>query len=566
MRTYNTFLTEGDCICNGKYTVVSRFPAAWCGGVYKVYDASLKRYLFAKRVVKIEDDEISNFEQEMLVSGAQIMGGLHHPNILCMHYIEQDEDATYLLLDFVEGYTIDEFMHTTERIPPKKATQYILQLCDIMEYLHTETDSKPAIVYRELAPQNIILGKNGEFYFGDFSYSVPLDDKHNAILTKTVGTPGYTAPELYKKGQAVEISSDIFSLGAMYYYMLTGDMPSKYVKSDGSMQPSYLYRPSRFYVDIPSPLDDIVIKAMSPKPEDRYQTVGEFRKAILKATCDYFIQDSKKGIRFRNRLLIGRKVCNNRYTCWKTILAGHSHAYEMWDTKTEQCVFVKEADKNALAQEKRVLSVLHHNCLPHMIDYFQENDADYLVLNYVAGESLFDYVITKGVLELHDFYDIMLQVCDIVDYLHNTTSKQYKVISNSIKPRDIIVGYNNSITLVDFDVADLVRYDGKECNTRAKYAGTPGFAAPEVYYTDSPLDTRSDIFSIGAVMYYALTSDNISRYVNMRGIMVDRPHTKELNSQVSEELDAIIEKALSNKPEDRFQSAKELKEALLAAM
>jgi serine/threonine protein kinase len=201
-------------------------------------------------------------------------------------------------------------------------------------------------------------------------------------------------------------------------------------------------------------------------------------------------------------------------------------------------------------KEAQILCRLNHANLPKVADYFIEADSNYLVMEYIEGEILFDILQrTSGFIKEEDLRDWGVQLCEALEYLHGQSPP---IIYRDIKPKNIILTPGGKIKLIDFGIARL--FDMSKVSDTI-IIGTPGFASPE-QYGKGQTDQRSDIYSLGATLYNLATkldpSDNPFCFVV--------PST--IDTELSNAFDNAILKALNLRPRDRFQSAAEFREAL----
>jgi serine/threonine protein kinase/Tol biopolymer transport system component len=211
-------------------------------------------------------------------------------------------------------------------------------------------------------------------------------------------------------------------------------------------------------------------------------------------------------------------------------------------------------------REATLLASLRHPNLPRVTDHFiVEGQGQYLVMDYIEGEDLRQRMERVGVLPEEEVCVIGAAVCDALSYLG---SRKPPIIHRDIKPGNVKITPQGQIFLVDFGLAKTLV--GTQATTTGARAMTPGYSPPEQYGT-ARTDQRSDVFSLGATLYAALTGatpeDALARAMDQGELTPVRKHSP----RVSRRMAAVIEKALEVKPDDRYQTADELKAALLAA-
>lgn len=223
-------------------------------------------------------------------------------------------------------------------------------------------------------------------------------------------------------------------------------------------------------------------------------------------------------------------------------------------------LFTTEEYARQFRTEAVILATLRHPNLPRVTDHFViEGQGQYLVMDYIEGEDLRERIDRQGPLTDAEAVTLGTAVCDALIYLH---SRQPQVVHRDIKPGNVKITPNGNIMLVDFGLAKVLA--GSHVTTTGARAMTPGYSPPEQYGT-SRTDHRSDIYSLGATLYMALSGalpeDALARAMGQEVLTPLRKH----NPKVSKKLAMVIEKAMELRPDDRYQSAEEMKNALIKA-
>ncbi len=207
-----------------RYRILAQVGKGGFGAVYKAADTKL-----GDRVVALKEmsqsglstqeaaEATENFKREAL-----LLAGLMHPNLPRIYDHFFDQGHWYLVMDFIEGETLEDMLDKAGgKLPLDKALAIGIQLCSVLNYLHTR---QPPVIFRDLKPANILLTRDTTLYLIDFGIA-RLFKPGQAKDTIAFGSPGYAAPEQYGKAQTTQ-RSDIYSLGATLHQMLTGDDPS----------------------------------------------------------------------------------------------------------------------------------------------------------------------------------------------------------------------------------------------------------------------------------------------------------------------------------------------------
>jgi serine/threonine-protein kinase len=211
--------------------------------------------------------------------------------------------------------------------------------------------------------------------------------------------------------------------------------------------------------------------------------------------------------------------------------------------------------------EARVLATLRHPHLPRVQDFFVADGRQYLVMDYIAGEDLEEVVEKRGPLPPQEAVRWLLQVLDAVQYLH---SQNPPIIHRDIKPANIKLSPDGRAYLVDFGIAKVLRA-GNRTQAGAR-AVTPGYSPPEQYGT-APTDQRSDIYALGATLYFAVTGrvppEAIERITGRTDKLIP---PRNLNPSIPPDVERVILRAMRVAPDERFPSAGEMRKALEASL
>ena len=260
-------------------------------------------------------------------------------------------------------------------------------------------------------------------------------------------------------------------------------------------------------------------------------------------------------------------LLNNRYRIQSILGQGGMGAvYHAFDENLNMYVAVKEnlflSDEYSrqFQREANILANLRHPYLPRVIDYFViREQGQYLIMDYIQGEDLRQRLERIQQIPEVEAVAMGIAMCDALTYLHSMIPP---VIHRDIKPGNIRISPKGELYLVDFGLAKLL--SSNQTTSTGARAMTPGYSPPEQYGT-APTDTRTDIYSLAATLYAAMTGtipeDGLARATNKAKLTPIR----RLRPSISKPVALVIERAMEIEPEDRFQTAEAFKQALLDA-
>ncbi len=263
----------------GKYRVLEALGRGGMAQVYKAYHPQLDRHVAVKvlRSDLVEHDEfLARFKRE-----AHAVSGLRHPNIVQVFDFDVQDEMYYMVMELLEGDTLrarlNNFRIQGERMPIPEILRIVSEVLGGLGYAHKE-----GIIHRDIKPANIMLTRRGQAVLTDFGIAQIVGSTQYTVSGALMGTLNYMAPEQGFKGTCDE-RSDIYSLGIVFYEMLTG-----YTPFDADTPLAILMKhlndplplPSQVDPKIPRDLEQIILKALAKDPNDRFQSAAEMLTAI----------------------------------------------------------------------------------------------------------------------------------------------------------------------------------------------------------------------------------------------------------------------------------------------
>ena len=263
----------------GKYDIKRELGKGAMGIVYEGFDPFIERTVAIKTILKSmldsaeAKDMLSRFRRE-----AQAAGRLTHPNIVSVYEYGEDQDIAFIAMEFVCGRELKKYFENNERFNMQDIVRLMSQLLDALEYSHNR-----GVVHRDIKPANIIITEERVVKVADFGIA-KIESSQLTQVGTVLGTPTHMSPEQFM-GIAADRRSDIYSSGVILYQFLTGERP--FTGSVITIMHKVLNQdpvpPSALNFNVSKALDEVVTKAMAKRPEDRFQTAGEFAAALRDA-------------------------------------------------------------------------------------------------------------------------------------------------------------------------------------------------------------------------------------------------------------------------------------------
>jgi serine/threonine-protein kinase len=268
----------------GRYQVVERIGRGAMGLVYRARDESMNREVALKVLTAdIEDDPDirARFHRE-----AEAAARLSHPNIITIYDVGEDGDRFFIVMELLRGLILKDYLKQPEGARLEKKLDLMAQLCTGVGAAH-----RASVYHRDIKPGNIFVRDDGILKILDFGVARIASSSMTASGF-IVGTPDYMSPE-QAKGWEIDPRSDIFSLGGVFYFMLTGrkpfpatDLPTLFHQIQSDEPPAPLEPLS---IDVPPALTALIMKALSKKRETRYQTCQEMLADLESVRYQYAI-------------------------------------------------------------------------------------------------------------------------------------------------------------------------------------------------------------------------------------------------------------------------------------
>jgi serine/threonine-protein kinase len=281
----------------GKYEIVREIGKGAMGLVYEGRDPHIGRKVAIKtiRFDSLSDHASQTEMQKRFMREAQSAGNLHHPQIVTIYEVGEDQGLLYIAMEYIEGQSLAQLLSAKVKFIPEDAAALVGQVAEALDYAH-----RRSVIHRDVKPANILVDADGRPRLVDFG----IAHLPTSTITHTgmaMGTPSYMAPEQIA-GQKVDGRADVFSLGVILYELLTLEKPFP-----GDNMTTIIYKivhenprpPRELNHNLPEKLAAVVEKALAKNPAARFQTAGEFVQALSEFAAAKQAEDANRTVVFR---------------------------------------------------------------------------------------------------------------------------------------------------------------------------------------------------------------------------------------------------------------------------
>lgn len=280
---------------DGRYEIQELIGVGGMAMVYKAYD-NVDDKTVAIKILKDEflgnDEFIRRFKNE-----SKAIAVLSHPNIVKVYDVSFGDRIQYIVMEYIDGITLKEYIGQQKEIPWKEAVHFTVQILQALQHAHEK-----GIVHRDVKPQNIMLLQDGTIKVTDFGIARFSNKETRTMTDKAIGSVHYIAPE-QARGGVTDGKADIYSVGVMLYEMLTGKLP---FEADSAVSVAIMQLqneptpPREINKAIPGGLEEITLKAMRKDPKQRYSSASEMLEAIeifrndpaVRFNYNYFVDET----------------------------------------------------------------------------------------------------------------------------------------------------------------------------------------------------------------------------------------------------------------------------------
>ncbi|MEZ0369391.1 MAG: serine/threonine protein kinase [Candidatus Sericytochromatia bacterium] len=490
-----------------------------------------------------------HIERNAIIRGAKLALNLAHENIIRVEKLIPKEDRFYIVSEWCEGgITLKQYMlEHPGMIPLTTAIQLIKDLCQALMYAHDQ-----GVIHRNLTPENMLVTAEHRLKVLNFDVAKKADmhTLQSTDFKKLTQENPYSAPEYMIGTHQVDQRVDVYSVGVIFYELLTGRKPGHYDESQ--WEP-----PSDVIPGLPHYMDSLVARAIRFDKDQRFSTIHAFYSALEKGVSDLI------GSRYRVLHQAPQKSASK-----------NSLLYKAQDQQTGQVVALKKLlipPTTTLATRLQVLRQsleplqllrsLHHPSLITVIDTLLEDDDGYVVMNWVEGRDLRDTLQKRaqgvGMLP-EEVRQIGLQLAGVLDSLH-----KQGFVHGDIKPENVMLSEGWKITLLDF-----FPWRKDEAGSLQRIPKTIRYMAPELISGSQTPDEQTDIFAFGVLLYELLTHRFPYDIAQMRNIAQTRGtgplqcRLEPFSEEIPEALQQVVIRSLACDRHERYHHFSQVHSAL----
>lgn len=292
-----------EMLLGNRYRILESIGEGGMARVYRGMDTKLNRSVAIKVLYEQfagDPDFLRRFKRE-----AKAAAKLSHPSIVNVYDEGEEGNIHYIIMEYVDGYTLKEVIQRDGRLKPADAAQIVLQICDALVHAHGQK-----IIHRDIKPQNIIITGEGRVKVTDFGIARAAVDATITYGKSLLGSVHYSSPE-QARGYCADQKTDIYSLGVVFYELLTGEVPFS-GESPISIALKHLQEdiipPGKLVEGLPEAVEKIVVKAMHKEQNLRYASAAQFRDEL-----EEWLKNEKE-LNYGNNSLVKRM---QSYTLYK---------------------------------------------------------------------------------------------------------------------------------------------------------------------------------------------------------------------------------------------------------
>lgn len=563
--------------------------------VYRALDTRLSREVALKLLSPMLAQQYE--AKERFLRAARTAAALEHVHIVPVHEYGIEEGLNYLAMRLLSGGSladrINQQIKTEVGLPDLRGLSGLLhQLASALDYAHSR-----GVIHRGITVNKILFDDLDNVYITDFGIAKVLEVTAGLTGTgMTIGVPNYMPPEQWLS-ESITAATDQYALGVVVYYTLTGYFPFE-AETPYALMHKHLTEvppsPESRRPGLPATLTPVLHQVLAKEPNQRFPSVKSFADAFEEAIRGYesvqtsFISQPpphalpvpspaptkptpRPSVSIDN--LVGETL--GQYEVRALLgIGGLGALYQVYQPALKRNVALKIALPNSaqdlftaelLALEAQTTAALEHPNIAPIHDFGSYKGLGYIVMRLLTGDTLIERMVKysgsgEGSLPLKEVIPIIKDIASALDYAHSCG-----IIHRDVKPNNIVFDQRGTPHLLDFSVA-LHTHTAQIEDESGMVVGTPRFMAPE-QWSGSDVGPASDQYGLAVTTYYLITGhfpfDAPTSYGVMHKHLNEEPASPQVyRSEISQNVAAVVLKALAKRPQDRYASATEFAQEL----
>lgn len=486
------------------------------------------------------------------------------------------ESQCFMNADFTYYYEVSEYIEECSlrsklKLKTFKQTDKIKIILDVAYALRASHSQ--SVIHRDIRPENIYITDGGMAQLANFGKSWFVEHS-NLNFTVSMGpdaTQPYTAPELL--GGEVYSGTDIYSLGVIFYELMTGRLPfdseNTFVLAHGGVLSDDML-PSQVANDLPVWMDEVARKTIVQDPELRWEKIDELidyiESAVRQEQSQSSVQiatkpDASQGkIYYLKDMVPGLKVTPSIVLHEILGKGGFGRVFKAWHEMQSQYLAIKIFERdasvdNAVNEFEALKDLKHPNIVKFVYCDRTSHDLFYTLMELLEGENLHDYARGQLMLPVDQIYQMATQILSALAYMQD---KNPPVYHRDVKPNNIVWHKREIYKLIDFNITTTSPDD-------KSFAGTLPYMAPDLVVSGKKIDwdRSADTFSLGITIYELLTHAYPWAGKQVPNIHMPATDIRTLNDKLSDQMADFVMKSIITDRNKRFRTAQEMLDALM---
>lgn len=551
-----TYFQRADTALGHRYRLEMLVAASRERVLFTAHDKTLQRRV-SLRVNLFSDQQTRTW----FLREAEALGQLDHPAIRHVYDAGVIGDLAYRVGNWIDGESLLEAVNRGPR--PFPAVHILARdVLTGLEHAHAN-----GIVVRRIVPASLLLNLAGRGTVTDVRYSnwtlpvIPAGEVPSGTA--------FLSPEV-RKGAAGDPASDIYTAGAILYFATTGQEPP--------VDTTNIRPPSELRPNCPRAIERILLRALQPSADDRYLSASEmledfasdagtFENPAVHVAQRGNVTDTDEVRHWEKRL---RRALGDDYELLGTLGAGgYGRVYRVRDLHLEREVALKvlhpqlttdPAVVERFRREAQLAARINHPNIVNIYDIGGRAGLIWYTMELVNGPSLGQLVEQFGPLRLDQVQRLLKEALSALSQAHSSG-----LVHRDLKPENMLIEPDGRLRITDFGLALALRGQGRFGGATSQ-SGTPQFASPEQLLGER-VDQRSDLYSLAAVAYFVLLGEPPFQGHTVEQVLAKQttnqwPALGERRSEVSEDLERVLQRALHSEVEERYPNAPEFLQAL----